>query len=42
VKPNSVCQVSFADWTSDGLMRQTTYLGWRYDKNAQEAVLELQ
>jgi ATP-dependent DNA ligase len=37
-----VCEVVFAEWTEDEELRQTTFLGWRDDKSAQEVVLELQ
>jgi bifunctional non-homologous end joining protein LigD len=39
VKPTLVCEVAFAEWTLDGELRQTTFLGWRDDKDAQEVVL---
>lgn len=38
VKPAFVCEVAFADWTLDGELRQTTFLGWRDDKNPKEVV----
>jgi bifunctional non-homologous end joining protein LigD len=38
VKPALVCEVAFAEWTQDG-ERQTTFLGWRDDKNPREVVL---
>jgi bifunctional non-homologous end joining protein LigD len=41
VKPKPVCEVAYAEWTSDGQMRQTTFLGLRPDKNPKEVVLEL-
>ena len=28
-----------AEWTQDGELRQTTFLGWRDDKNPREVVL---
>jgi ATP dependent DNA ligase C terminal region len=31
-----VCEVAFAEWTEDGQLRQTTFLGWRGDKNPKE------
>jgi bifunctional non-homologous end joining protein LigD len=34
VKPTLVAQVRFAEWTSDGLLRQPVYLGLRDDKQA--------
>jgi bifunctional non-homologous end joining protein LigD len=42
VAPNLVCEVTFAEWTQDGELRQTAFLGWRDEKSAQEVVLELQ
>jgi bifunctional non-homologous end joining protein LigD len=42
VEPKLVCEVAFAEWTQDGELRQTTFLGWRDDKSAQQVVLELQ
>jgi bifunctional non-homologous end joining protein LigD len=41
VQPKLVCEVAFAEWTADEQLRQTTFLGWRDDKNAKEVVLEL-
>jgi bifunctional non-homologous end joining protein LigD len=40
VKPAFVCEVAFAEWTSDERLRQTTFLGWRDDNNPTEVVLE--
>jgi bifunctional non-homologous end joining protein LigD len=40
VKPKLVCEVAFAEWTQDGELRQTTFLGWRDDKDPSEVVLE--
>jgi bifunctional non-homologous end joining protein LigD len=40
VKPAFVCEVAFAEWTLDGELRQTTFLGWRDDKDPHEVVLE--
>jgi bifunctional non-homologous end joining protein LigD len=42
VQPRLVCEVAFAEWTEDEQLRQTTFLGWRDDKNAKEVVLEKQ
>ena len=40
VRPKLVCEVAFAEWTQDGELRQTTFLGWRDDKNPKEVILE--
>jgi bifunctional non-homologous end joining protein LigD len=40
VKPKLVCEVSFAEWTTDGKMRQPTFKGMRIDKNAKEVMRE--
>lgn len=34
VEPKLVCEVSFAQWTSDGAMRQPVFMGLRPDKKA--------
>jgi hypothetical protein len=34
-----VCEVAYAEWTADEQLRQTTFLGWRDDKNAKDVVL---
>ena len=39
LKPAFVCVVAFAEWTLDGELRQTTFLGWRDDKDPEEVVL---
>jgi len=36
-----VCEVADAEWTQYEQLRQTTFLGWRDDKNAEGVVLEL-
>lgn len=33
VKPQIVCEASFTEWTSDGLMRHPAFVGLREDKN---------
>jgi bifunctional non-homologous end joining protein LigD len=40
VQPKLVCEVAFAEWTLDVELRQTTFLGWRDDKNPKEVVIE--
>ncbi len=40
VKPELVCEVAFAEWTGDGVMRQPVFLRLREDKSALEAVRE--
>jgi bifunctional non-homologous end joining protein LigD len=40
VEPRRVCEVRFAEWTSDGLMRQPVFLRWREDKSVEECVRE--
>lgn len=42
VKPRLVCQVSFAEWTSDDIMRQPIFKGLRDDKAAKEVHKEVQ
>lgn len=40
VKPKLVCEVSFSEWTSEGIMRQPIFKGLRIDKSAKEVVKE--
>jgi bifunctional non-homologous end joining protein LigD len=40
VAPKLVCEVAFAEWTQDGELRQTTFLGWRDDKSPKEVAIE--
>ncbi len=40
VRPEMVCEVKFAEWTSDGILRQPVYLGMRTDKNARDVIRE--
>ncbi|PSL01536.1 bifunctional non-homologous end joining protein LigD [Haloactinopolyspora alba] len=39
-EPRLVCEVEFAQWTSDGTLRHPTYQGLRRDKDPQEVVRE--
>jgi bifunctional non-homologous end joining protein LigD len=41
VKPQLVCEVAFAEFTSDGIIRHPSFLGLRADKKASEVVREL-
>ena len=38
VRPTLVCEIAFAEWTEDGELRQTAFLGWRDDKDPEEVV----
>lgn len=40
VKPELVCEVSFAEWTSEGIMRQAIFVDFREDKQAKEVFRE--
>ncbi len=40
VKPILVAEVKFAEWTSDGHLRQPIFVGWRKDKPAKDVVRE--
>ncbi|AKQ44835.1 DNA ligase [Rufibacter radiotolerans] len=40
VKPELVCELSFAEWTTDGQMRQAIFEGLRVDKKAKDVVHE--
>jgi bifunctional non-homologous end joining protein LigD len=40
VKPKLVCEVKFAEWTSDGMLRQPVFLGIRVDKSPKQVVRE--
>jgi len=41
LKPKLVCEVSFAEWTRDGILRQPIFKGMRIDKPAKQVVREL-
>jgi bifunctional non-homologous end joining protein LigD len=40
VEPELVCEVRFAEWTSDGALRHPSFLGLREDKPAEEVMRE--
>jgi len=40
LKPELVCEVAFAEVTSDGIFRQASFKGMRTDKNAKDVILE--
>ncbi len=40
VDPDLVVSVTFAEWTSDGLLRQATYAGVREDKSVKDVIRE--
>jgi bifunctional non-homologous end joining protein LigD len=40
VRPEMVAEVSYVEWTADGLLRHVVYLGEREDKPAREVVRE--
>ncbi|HET7594243.1 MAG TPA: non-homologous end-joining DNA ligase, partial [Stellaceae bacterium] len=40
VKPELVAEVSFSGWTSDGILRQSSFVGVREDKSPDEVVLD--
>ena len=40
IKPQLVCEVSFAEWTDEGLLRQPVFQGLRIDKKAKEVKRE--
>jgi len=42
LKPELVCEVEFAEITSDGKVRQASFKGMRSDKNPREVVMEIE
>jgi bifunctional non-homologous end joining protein LigD len=40
VRPELVCEVTFSEWTRDGILRQPVYLGLRSDKDPKSVVRE--
>lgn len=41
VKPKLVCEVKFAEWTKDGIMRQPVFIELRDDKKSEEVMKEI-
>ena len=41
IRPELVCEISFSEWTEEGLMRHPVYLGMREDKAAEHVVKEI-
>ncbi len=41
VKPHYLCEVTFSEWTSEGLMRQPIFIGLREDKSPREVIKEV-
>lgn len=41
IKPKIVCEVAFAEWTSEGIMRQPIFKGVRLDKNPKSVAREI-
>ncbi|HSX51468.1 MAG TPA: DNA ligase D [Cellvibrio sp.] len=40
VKPSLVCEVEFAEWTADGVLRHATFIAQRTDKPAHDIIRE--
>lgn len=40
LKPELICEVNFAEMTTDGVMRHPSFAGMREDKDAKEVILE--
>ena len=40
VRPKLVCEVKFAEWTEDGMLRQPVFIGIRVDKSPKQVVRE--
>ena len=42
LKPELVAQIEFADWTPDGHLRHSTFVGLREDKEAGDIMREIE
>ena len=42
LKPELVAQIEFAEWTPDGHLRHSTFVGLREDKEATDIVREIE
>jgi bifunctional non-homologous end joining protein LigD len=40
LRPELVCEVAFAEWTFEGVVRQASFLGLRDDKDARDVIRE--
>jgi len=40
VRPRIICEMSFSEWTDDGIMRHPTFEGLRHDKDPKTVVIE--
>lgn len=41
IAPKLVCEISFAEWTEEGLMRQPIFMGLRSDKKPKDVIREV-
>jgi bifunctional non-homologous end joining protein LigD len=41
IQPKLVCEIAFAEWTHDGIMRQPIFQGMRVDKSPKEVLREV-
>jgi bifunctional non-homologous end joining protein LigD len=42
VKPKVIAQIEFTEWTPDGHLRQSAFVGLREDKDPREVVREVE